>query len=80
MDNLKANASALMHLPGVLVDRWRIQGGRRVSTEYIDHLLYHGRPPLQVLRLRHFFYRLRIFSSPSTNSSGISPKAEHLKA
>jgi GT2 family glycosyltransferase len=80
MDNLKANASALMHLPGVLVDRWRIQRGRRVSTEYIDHLLYHGRPPLQVLRLRHFFYRLRIFSSPSTNSSGISPKAEHSNA
>ncbi|MDB5178134.1 MAG: hypothetical protein JWN01_77 [Patescibacteria group bacterium] len=48
--NVKANATALAHLPNILADRWRIQRGRKVAPTQIDRKLYHQLPPLQRLR------------------------------
>ena len=51
---LKANAVALLNMPGVLVDRRRIQSSRKVSTAEIDRLLVHELPPLQRVRFERF--------------------------
>jgi GT2 family glycosyltransferase len=48
--NLKANATALVHLPVMLVARWGIQRRRRATIGFIDTLLVHELPPLQRLR------------------------------
>lgn len=42
---LKAVGVFLWYLPGLLVDRYRIQRYRRLTTKQVDELLYHGRPP-----------------------------------
>lgn len=46
-ENLRANLEALRQLPSVLRDRKKIQSTRRVSTAYIDSILYHKLPPTQ---------------------------------
>lgn len=48
--NIKANLTALAHLPEMLMSRWKIQSRRQVSSERIDKLLVHELPPLQRLR------------------------------
>lgn len=50
VSNLRANLMALMHLPAVLVDRWKIQSSRNVTPAEIDEHLLHQIPP--ALRLR----------------------------
>ncbi|HVQ45016.1 MAG TPA: glycosyltransferase family 2 protein [Candidatus Saccharimonadia bacterium] len=45
--NLRANGTALVHMPGILASRWRIQAQRAVSVAAIDALLVHALPPLQ---------------------------------
>jgi GT2 family glycosyltransferase len=47
VENLRGNLTALVNLPGVLVDRHRIQKSRTVSAGDIDKLLYHQLPPTQ---------------------------------
>jgi len=54
VSNLRANLMALMHLPPVLVDRWKIQSGRNVTPAEIDEHLFHQIPP----RLRFRFERM----------------------
>ncbi len=49
-----SSLTALVHLPGILVDRWHIQRMRTVTPAAIDRLLYHDLPPLQKLRFRRF--------------------------
>jgi hypothetical protein len=51
---LKGAGVAFLNLPGVVAKRWRIQGKRTVSTKYIDSILYHGLPPMQMLRFKRF--------------------------
>jgi GT2 family glycosyltransferase len=50
--NIRANWAVLMHLPGILRDRYSIQRSRKVTPAYIDAKLYHALPPLQRLRFR----------------------------
>lgn len=54
LTHLKAWATVIWHLPGILLDRWRIQSRRRVSTEYIDGLLLHSMPPVQKTMLKRY--------------------------
>jgi len=55
---LHGAATALSHMPGILADRWKIQRLRKVSPHYIDSILYHGMPPLQMKRFRRFRRRV----------------------
>ncbi len=47
MENIHGHLTALVHLPGILIDRNRIQRTRTVSPAYIDEMLYHKLPPTQ---------------------------------
>jgi len=58
--NLKGNLMALVHLPAVLVDRWKIQSRRNVAPTEIDRLLVHRLPPSQRAR----FERMGLLRSP----------------
>jgi GT2 family glycosyltransferase len=49
---LQAIGRLVVTLPGVWVERWRVQRGRRVSAAYIDSLLYKQMPPTQKSLLR----------------------------
>jgi len=60
MSNLKANLVALMNLPAVLVDRWKIQSRRNVAPAEIDGHLLHQLPPPQRVR----FERLGLVKPP----------------
>lgn len=42
---LKAVGVFLWYLPGLLMDRYRIQRHRRLTVQQLDDLLYHDRPP-----------------------------------
>ena len=42
---LKGLVSILINLPGVLIDRMRIQGSRKVAVEYIESILSKDKPP-----------------------------------
>ena len=42
---LRARFVGAWYITGILIDRHRIQKNRKVSVEYIDEILYHGRPP-----------------------------------
>jgi GT2 family glycosyltransferase len=48
--NVRATLTVLVNLPGILLDRWRIQRGRTVGVRYVDSILYQALPPLQRLR------------------------------
>lgn len=48
--HLRAILTALMHLPGILASRRRIQSERKVTLAVIDKLLVHELPPLQRAR------------------------------
>jgi GT2 family glycosyltransferase len=52
LPNIQGTSVALIHLPGVLADRWRIQRRRKVRATEIDCQLVHSLPPLQQARLR----------------------------
>jgi len=52
IEDLQATLTALIHTPSILRDRIGIQRQREVSVAYIDSILYHGLPPLQMLRFR----------------------------
>lgn len=41
----QALSRAIINSPGVLKDRWKIQKTRKVTTNYIDSMLYKHRPP-----------------------------------
>ena len=51
---LKASLVALWHMPSILMDRWHIQRTRKVTPAYIDNILYHAMPPLQMKRFERF--------------------------
>lgn len=51
---VKASLVALGHMPGILAERWRIQRGRKVNAAYIDSVLFHAMPPLQMKRFERF--------------------------
>lgn len=53
-ENLRATVTAWSQFPSVLRDRWRIQKARTVTPGAIDAILYHGLPPLQMLRFKRF--------------------------
>ena len=53
-ENLRATVTAWSQFPSVLRDRSRIQKARTVSPGAIDAILYHGLPPLQMLRFKRF--------------------------
>jgi GT2 family glycosyltransferase len=50
VSNLKATATAMKNLPGMLASRWGIQRRRKVAPATIDEVLIHELPPLQRLR------------------------------
>jgi hypothetical protein len=50
--NLRANLLALVHLPGILASRWKIQSSRKVGSSEIEAMLYHEMPPLQRQRFK----------------------------
>lgn len=49
--NIRANLTALVYLPAVLADRWKIQSRRKVSVAETGPRLTHDLPPLQRRRL-----------------------------
>jgi len=49
--NCKAGIMVTMHLPAVLIDRWKIQSRRSIGCAEIDRRLVHRLPPLQRMRL-----------------------------
>jgi hypothetical protein len=50
--NVTANLTALMHLPGILASRSKIQSTRKVSISSIEKMLYPVMPPLQRQRFK----------------------------
>ncbi len=55
--NLKANGTALAHVAAMFLKRRAIQKGRKMSTSYIDGILYHAFPPLQRKRFEEMGFR-----------------------
>ena len=55
---IRGSLVALLLLPKKTVQRWRIQAARKVSSRYIDSLLYHDLPPDRH-RLRRLRQRLK---------------------
>lgn len=52
MPLIKALGKIIVCFPAMLAKRWRVQSSRKVTTKYIDSILYHKMSPMSLTSLR----------------------------